>query len=407
MQKQNGLSVESDPGPLPAYEQVHPRTLGPFAVRRENEATAFLIQQDAAERILAETDGVNKSVTDLLRYDVDAYADKHGLALTMRNQFLDKTRQRLADLNDEQKQELDTYLDASAGSFLSRISEREIVAEGDLMESWSTWLAGKADDEQLVNFLQWHVHTIAEQQSSDVFTERIKAEKESYKAAVQKGINQGWIHPEAERILSRVDDIDVYVGDVFDTILKSREAYHTRGTSVIVLGQGYGREKAERNNHLAETTSAYLKHELNHAVLGQLPYPWLDEAVTENLAEIFNNDKFEKTDYGYDSERELLNALMSLGDVRVPTRVVTRAYTDPKGSEGESYMVFARAMDTAWGVHDVLGRVEAMVRASIGTKRTNLKESEFVLMGPATEEILGRLRQDPKSFFKETEQLAA
>lgn len=224
-------------------------------------------------------------------------------------------------------------------------------------KSWHEWFTDQEDDTPLLSFLDWHVGHIEQQQANVDVRAAVEVQKELYKLEVAAAIEEGWLHPDAKDAIKKVDDVNVYIGDLFDTLLQERGGYHQPGTNDVVIAAPY-------NPNLGENEDAGIffniehagRHEFNHAVLGTLGgRGWLDEALTEHIAvalkegksEILDPDQREVKNDVYCAERRLLNAVLNTGAEIIPVSLATRAYSTGE-SVPQDIELFSEAIIRAW-----------------------------------------------------------
>jgi hypothetical protein len=381
------------PEPMVPISDVPDETFGKLAVLRDQESLSHELNRDhavaelaeitqreheiakrppAADKAVANFIGrmTGKVMTPLEKEQVDP-KKKNWLTHNVENSslhmerirksrddFIHEARGALQTLNVNQKLVADEFLNKSTAPSIFRQYDERAKHE-DSQErtgNWIDWLATSATDEQLLNFLQWHVNTVAKQQESEVVKTAIERERTEYKTEIAKGVSQGWLHPETKAI-EKTDDINILLGDAFTTVVNQWGGYHIPGSNSIVIAQGDGLDPLAQDRSLVKYIKHATKHELNHAVLGQLPYRWLNEAVTENIAQILKSGGIQEYDETYLPERKLLDSLIVKGKSVVSAKLATLAYSDPQGEEGESYHQFTDALDKAWGVQDVLGKL--------------------------------------------------
>jgi hypothetical protein len=286
-------------------------------------------------------------------------------------------RDRLASLSKSRKHKLDMYLLDTAPTFL-----REQYTESILYDdrnnkpeiSWTNWLIERSTDDQLLNLFQWHIDTLGKQQQSEDVQEVIKIERDGYKDAVKRGVKENWLHRDAIRAVDKVDEVKVYVGDTFDTVLEDKGGYCFIGGNFVVIRPANGETEDEREANFVDNVAHAAKHEFNHVALGDLPDTWLREAATEHIAlvmeygmpDVLHPDSRPINRGTYSSERILLYRLLEYGKIRIPVELVMRAYSDPQGTEGNAYKEFVRQLDKSWGKKDVLGTTQGMIDQYIG-----------------------------------------
>jgi hypothetical protein len=166
-----------------------------------------------------------------------------------------------------------------------------------------------------------------------------------------------------------VDDIKVYIGDVFSTLLEDMHGYHPQGAQYVVVSE---RERLKGRRNTGVMLRRTLKHELNHAVLGELPYFWFREAVTEHIAAVFDHGELDAIEpierttdsYYYHFGRVLLANVLEGGKYEVPVSMATRAYAqqDPEAKRAATEELF-EAIDEAWSCKGVIRRLSDSIVA--------------------------------------------
>lgn len=326
-----------------------------------------------------------------------------------------QVRTHLKELDEQQKDILDGYLNTAATPFFRNVKEQnDLITNG----TWADWLSDYADDEHFMNFLQWHVDLISQQQTDPKFMERVAELKNDYKAHIARGIQEGWLSEKAESAIDKVDDISVYVGDIFDTLVQGRSGYHIYDSDEIVIQQGGGESPDERRESVIKNADYTTIHELNHAVLGTehidtvvtshlMTERWINEALTEHIAEAFIDGSPEvvtpgqrqKYDATYDAERSLLAALLNQGGSVVDASFATRAYS----GNARDRAAFYDALNNSWGI-SVLGAVNTHIRnleeynaAHMQTPRNEI--TEFRIAEVSVRTALSDLLQQPEVIF--------
>ncbi len=314
----------------------------------------------------------NSSKLEVENSDITADKEEHKLE-TLRDIFLDKVRNKLAGLTDSKRQRLDSYLDKSAPKSLYALNREdtdyENLESGSI--SWTTWLSKDSTNDQLLKFLDWHIDTLEQQQNSEQVERLITQQRKEYKKGVKKGVREGWLHKDAAMAATKVDNVHILVGDIFDTILEDNGGYVITGSNVVVISPGVGATPKSRERNFMRKIFAGLKHELNHKNFGFMAYRWLDEALAEHVSQSLKNGSPEELlpfnrpkDPGiYKEERSLLHGLLNYGNKKIPVSVATRAYSDPRGTKGKSYKVFSQLLDESWGSTNVLDQVQGKIEA--------------------------------------------
>ena len=350
---------------------------------------------------------------------------------------LARTRGILGKLTESERELVDEYLDKSASPFLQDLYVRQFAGrrklinlanqasnelspdqpEADMIDaSWTEWLANSATDEQLTNFLQWHVNTIAEQNRSrnPAIAEAIKHKRQQYKQAVAQGITDGWLSKDAQKAIAEVDGIDVYMGDHFDTVVREMGGYHIDGKDFVVVGQGTGKTKAARTRSAVHHINITASHEWNHAVLGLFGAEWINEATTEHIAESLDYGEPEIVDpelrpHGrgsYIPERTLLNTLLKDGKQEVPVAALTRAYSaDPHSLEGSlTQSTLTYLLSEAWRTEGVLAHVGARLKEV--TRSLPKTTPILTRMAQAAEIVNTELKERPDIVLHRTKERA-
>ncbi|HMH31140.1 MAG TPA: hypothetical protein VK534_01545 [Methylomirabilota bacterium] len=288
----------------------------------------------------------------------------------MMGAFIDETRQHIKELEPYQSELLDEYCSNALPKTLKDQKPRNV--------SWTDWLGRLSSDEKHVEFLKWHVNYIEHQQVDPEVQGEIYRGKQLYKSQVADAIKSGWLHEDAHQAIDKVDDVPVYIGDVFDTLMQERTAYYWGGrlSKIVIAGQIDPGLKQWNEGNVINNISWVLKHELNHAVLGNLGDRWLNEAVTEHIAQALSYDgkpevidpseRGKRLEIGrfYTEERELLAAVMQNGqENEVPAQLATLAYSAGQSSPCASYPDFHYAVDKLWSDHEVFGGKDSIVNA--------------------------------------------
>lgn len=260
---------------------------------------------------------------------------------------LHEVRRKLFYLTKDQSYQLDKYCNAASSHFLMSVKNRQ-----SRENSWSDWLSMATTDEELTNFLQWHVAVIQNQQTDPEALALIEQEKHEFKIGVAEGVEAQWFHKDALHALTEVDATRVYIGDIFDTLMQEKGGYCHRDENMIVIAGPSERGNSSTLRHISHA----LKHELNHATLGGYGgLRWLDEAVTEHIAEVFESgqpdivdptkrDIFNPT---YREERALLADVLTAGGLEIPMILLTRGYSEINANTARFQA--QEAIENSWG----------------------------------------------------------
>lgn len=322
---------------LPPKINVHPATLGVAVVER--------LADVAHHQALGEAYPAQAAAYNYI-------ADEAFKAMDF---MVQTTRAKITDLNQLQIPILERYCSVDAPE---AITAHKAAKEKELGKRymWHEWLSEGSNNLELRAFLEWHVGHIEEQQIDPNVQAEIEVQKELYKNRLQQAVNDGWLHADAEEAIDKVDDVKVFVGDVFDTLMQERGGYHVRGSNEIVIASAIDdyENMVIDDPGLIENVRKHTGHELNHAVLGKLGARWLDEALTEHIAASLETGRPEIVDPAerpgpkgtYIHERKLLDLILNEGNEKIPCELATKAYSDKLP---ESAAAFGTAVTDAWG----------------------------------------------------------
>lgn len=300
-----------------------------------------------------ETEFIAKAKSSFELYDDYDYVSLHEQS---QSRDLDEVRRLLGNASPDQAIIVDQYLTGRVPPFLQAVKDEEAEES-----TWVEWLC-RSDNEQLTNFLQWHVDTINSQQSDPNFQAEIQRRRSLYSQGIKKGVQDGWLSERSLESLDTINDSDVYVGDIFGTILKGNQGYHdVRTQEIVIPNWAPGKGKIGEADILRCLDLAFY-HEENHAVIQNIEQEifniqWLSEALTEHIGLALKHGSIdvvspaERTDedHRYVHERILLDTLLNKGKKKVDPRLATKAYS---GSL-EEQIQFIEAIDEAW-LPDVL-----------------------------------------------------
>lgn len=367
---------------------IHPRTFGKPAVMLA-EASDYLAYSSN------DTDGLTQNNQD--------YVEKVETQIS-------EVRNALSGLQPYQEIVLEDYCEGSVPPLLARQKNKTIL-------SWVSWLGVEASDKQLINFLQWHIDTLAAQQHSPEVQRNIDKNREIYKLKVFDAIREGWLDEYAFEAVRKVDDVRVYIGDVFDTLMEERGGYHTYGTKEIVIAGSKIPNVSRIVNwaDVAEALKIIQTHEYNHAVLGRLGGTWMNEALTEHIAQSLHFghpevikpvERLRKTGiYGsYVSRRDLLSTILERGNEVIPIELLTKAYSSTNDFFGYNSNAIGKAIDRAWGQYAVGGDdAVKYINRYVGRLEVKYEHSGYTKMQAqemAALDVSRDLWQQPELVFK-------
>jgi hypothetical protein len=314
---------------------------------------------------------------------------------------LDHVRQAVADIDEVHDHAMNGYCCVSAPLEL-------VAAAGGRKEAnWRHWLTEGSTDDQLLEFLGWNYEaTLAIQNDPQVRME-IARQKASYKIAIERGVHEEWLHPDAVWAIDDMDSAHIYIGDPFDTHFRDMTGYHLRDADdwVVVAGEHFN---ATWRSGVLANLRRVSKHELNHLSLGELPlFWWLNEAATEHIArsleegepDVLHPQERTRTGTIYDTERMLVNHLLTAGKSKIPVREMTRAYSS---SYLDDRWQFIADLNDAWS--HVVPDNSAVCRLEdfIGYQEDKLVAGgmrKLVARRQAVKETYDLIRSNPRKVF--------
>lgn len=232
----------------------------------------------------------------------------------------------------------------SSPPFIKELYLRDVLEAQELgidEPDMSTWLLETSEhgDERLINYLKHHVNKVEKDQDNTELNNEFMREKREWLQGVDKGVEDGWLHPSANRVYKGIQSLVTRFADYFDLDAKERGGYSLRGRKYIVLGRNVSSIR-----HAA-------KHEMNHSLLGRLPDKWLDEAITEHIAQVINGQRDiedlshksdQNSDHTYRSARDVLLSLLELSDGKLKASDITRVYSDESATANAVNELFSK-----------------------------------------------------------------
>ncbi len=281
-------------------------------------------------------------------------------------ELLDEVREKIKEAPEFKNEENRHFIGKTFPPYIQALysrSNNEALELGRPIQDPVEWLTENTSEgrERLINFVKFNVDRSEKAQDDPELVETYQQEKEEWGEGVRKGIEEGWIQSSHLETITKIDDVTVRFADSFDLSHQDRGGYSIKNKKYIVFG---------KNKGVIEHAA---KHELNHALLGSFSneHTWLNEAVTEHLAQVINGDRGieeifgagqnEGSDHAYRHPRDLLDSLIELSDNGFSMKQVALAYAKdgPSSSEGEAWL--KGKIDRELGVTGSLDKVSTKV----------------------------------------------
>jgi hypothetical protein len=402
-------------------QKIDPRPLSKLQIMRRKMGSATLQTPEEIAKI-----------EEVLSGNLDA-AELHYQSVSKESEayaHLTFARAKLLSLNDKQKEQVSNDLLTNAPDFFSdnyvKWVDRKTQKDAGTSDEGKDidvidWLTDSGEDNRdnsdiieetsaradrsLTHYLEWNDYRLTEQidpskPESKELLDTIYQEKQDYKGNIIVGVDQGWLNKKALEAVGKVDNINVHIGDIYSTDFREAGGYHRRGTPNVVIQNG----NKEAGTTTVSNTKHALQHELNHAVLGQAEFRWIDEALTEHIALSLKHGEpktmlsWERQSQGaYPRERNLLATLLSFR--QIPVSEATRMYSakDEKVTEE-----FNQLIDKAWGVtgdkHAIEHINEVLVSIEANLQRYD-KMSVMKSQAEAAKKVEQLLIDNPQQLF--------
>jgi hypothetical protein len=316
---------------------------------------------------------------------------------------LHEVRKRLTSLTPDAEKVMEEYLDYAVPEYMSEAMDQR---SKDLKRriGWKEWLSSKADDDELINILQWHNYTIEQQAKS----ERVSLAYEVFKHFFITGVQTLYEKDDIAFPLKRLDNIELVVGDIFDTFMSAegRIGYFMPGTSEINVAQGQGIHFETQIRELVENFPLTIIHELVHATLCTSYEPmdtplasrWMNEALTEELSAMIRQHHGIRLggNEAYIPERQLLEFIISKSpNQRATQKLATHAYTGEK----KDRLAFVQHIDALWNARDVLQKINIAIMTEEGKLRQNGMTNGRSINATAVENVHALLRDNPEALL--------
>lgn len=221
------------------------------------------------------------------------------------------------------------FLEASKG-----VMGSSLVVSGETdTADWLLASGTEQDDARFINFLQHYVHRREEAQSDELLKTQLELKKADWLTSLEHGVRSGWFQltpDQLEEYDEKIKGLRVVYADRHDLDHQGRGGYAFLGDGYVVLPLNY------------MDVNRVVKHEINHAVLGYFKPVWLNEAVTEHIAQVFDGHReMEDIDIGahehhrlqghdrtYSYSRSLLYSLIGASKGQLKMTDFTLAYVD-------------------------------------------------------------------------------
>lgn len=310
-------------------------TLGRTAVMYENERVGNELRRDFSE---------SEQAFDSARTQLVSCLEKAVLkAGSRRDAALDEEKTRLLDLSQEDRETLNAHIGDIAPAFFQRhyqmwqrdyrppIRSRIIqkltgTSENDTTD-WISWLAIGASEEQRINFYQWHEHRLVSMSNSEEFKALVDEQKRVFAAGVRTGVDKSELPTATLDALDGLEDASVLFSDAMIGLLIGGTAVGGYVAREVTQSPHQEHYEAQRAAFVVEPTDPFesiedrieyvLVHELNHLLLGRLGPEWLNEALTEHIAQAMKRGVWHEIspflrgdDGSYPWYRELLSVVL-------------------------------------------------------------------------------------------------
>ncbi len=391
------------------------RTLGRTAVLFENERVGNELRCDYWQGVTPNDDVSRDIYINPMIGRLDRGAQQ---AAASRDDALDSTAGLLLNLEPEERRELSLHFDDIVPQFFqdnykawresmkptiwksarNAFKSRHASERSDLENiDWVSWIVSGASEAQRLNFLQWHVHRISTLASSDMCRPLIDQERQVFSDGVRWGIDQAQLPKSALSAAEEAKDAPIVFADILSGI-------HVGGLSVAGyvssestfspreifgwLRAAFVVEPSGPMNNLEDRIQHATVHELNHLLLGRLGPEWVNEALTEHIAQAMRHGQwlevspFKRNDDGsYPWYRELLAVVLEpynedhdgdadwlTGGRFVPLGMLTYAYAerDPQARR-EHKQGMHDSFRLLYGRSDILEVVDARLDEILST----------------------------------------
>lgn len=222
--------------------------------------------------------------------------------------------------------------------FNSTPYDEEGYQEWEYAKPFKTWLSDEATKQQFINVFQSVMHEMSTKAQDPRVVEKIKEKTASYMEGLRAGQSAGWLAPgSAERVAAYTEGDKEWKWGVASGGMRigipawaispniGNESYIPQVVfNGGISGMGYDLILPEEVEARIEE-SGY--HEFNHAFLGRFKQGWLNEAVTEHIAQVLKGN-VEPDGTGY--SEDLLDKIPYGEEVRLLLAYTKVSQQDPE-----------------------------------------------------------------------------
>ncbi|MDQ5971963.1 MAG: hypothetical protein QG553_122 [Patescibacteria group bacterium] len=259
-------------------------------------------------------------------------------------------QQNIKDFSPKFTSIMNRVIDMHLPQFFRDIAPEQNAREG----TWLEWLAEDANEEQVLNFCQWHASRFDALQQYEDVTDAIDYEKYLFNSGIQLAIDKDYFDPSAADVISQTNNAKVIITDFWDATALGHvtgyagvQAVKNLTNSEHATLAAFIVEPTDERTTLQEAIENTTGHELNHLFFRFGP-TWVDEVMAEHFHQVFHHGQWEVVDpeqrhgdWGvYTGYRQLFEAVqhpfqeeLLEGDIGwlnyeyLPLQVVSRAYS--------------------------------------------------------------------------------
>jgi hypothetical protein len=199
-------------------------------------------------------------------------------------------------------------------------------------EDFMKWLGSEATDAQIVNVFQSALYNLQKTAITPEVEQLIERQMAEYSAGIQQGEDAGWLAAgSADRVAGYRDNPSTWLWGTAQASGRSQTAAawsvgqmsykyrHTHTPQVVfpATRKRWYSEFEALSGTMEESIRSSGFHEFNHAFLGGFDEKWLNEAVTEHIAQVvkgnvdIDGNGYDTVDCSYKREIRLLMAVVA------------------------------------------------------------------------------------------------